>query len=103
LLDVPFVSTTHNQDLNAPREAEVADSVVAVEVDVVVDSVVVAVGEEAVVVSVIVVDVGVLEVVAEAAQTVVASETSKARSKHFNSRHDVDCMPVDIAAQSFIA
>lgn len=66
-----------------------ADSVVAEEVDAVaVDSVVVVVDEEAVVALVIVVDVGVLEVVAEAARTVVASEISRARSKPFNSRHD---------------
>lgn len=78
------------------------DSVVAAEVDVV-DLVAVVVDEEAEVVSVIVEDVGVLEVVAEAAQTVVASETSRARSRPFNSRHDVDACLLTIPHEAFIA
>jgi len=63
-----------------------------VDVVVVVALEVVAADEEAEEALVTVADVGELAEVAEAARTVVASETSRARSRLFKSQHDEDCM-----------
>jgi len=96
LLAVLFVSTSLHQDLSVLRVALEVAGVVDEEAEE--DSVTVAdveADEVAVGALVIVVDVVALEVVAEAAPTVVASETSRARSRLFKSRHGENCVPVN--------